>query len=122
MKKIWLCCAALAVLGLMGFAGSSTFGGITPVGDEDAALLSGGDASSCFYEYVSQVCNGCGAASSCPYGYTYCPVVVNSYADPCGTYVYIYAAIYYCYDCGTNYPDCGSTTLIFKCYVQVASN
>jgi hypothetical protein len=118
MKKIWLCCAALAFLGLMGFAGSSTLGGLTPVGDDDAAQLTGGQ---CQVRYWATVCTGCGGTSSCPYNQPPPPAPRR----PC---YWVYSAVpctsacnyptngptnqalstFPCYDCGQSYLQCGS--------------
>jgi len=117
MKKIWLCCAALAVLGLMGFAGSSTLGGLTPVGDDDAAQLTGG---ACGWNYWTTICSGCGQASVCPYtppqgGTRKCYWVYSAVSVPSQTCAFNITfqtnstlSANACYDCGQLYAPCGS--------------
>jgi hypothetical protein len=106
MRKTWACCVILAVLGLVGLLGNSTFAGITPVNDSDAAKLTGGQNNNCPYYYWSLTCSGCGqkAIPPCPYSTNngYCIVVYSLSYDPCGTYAYSNYKVVNCQDCGSN--------------------
>jgi len=109
MSKIWVCCLALAIVGLVGFVGSSTGAGIATVEDTDAALLKGGQGGgNC--AYWSVLCNGCGQPSCPPpYGNTICPYTATLIPTSAQCYAFYGEGVArLCMDCGV---ICGNYTV-----------